>query len=501
MMLAKNLIAAGAGAGGRGEAIFTNVGTTNWVVPNGVTAISAVCIGGGGGGDGNATGGSGGRGGDLRYYNNLPVTPGETLTIVVGAAGVGAESPTAGGFSRIGRGGTTLLQAGGGDQGTTSGSGNGTNGISSTIGGSIGGGNGGVSNNPATDTTSGGGGAGGYSGNGGVGSAYNINGGAGSGGAGGGGSGGGAADMGGPGGGVNVFGLGPNGQGGNQSTSDGNSGTGGSYGDGGLSTDTTDAASYLIRNNFGAGGNGSDNVTEPGDGGQGAVRVVWPGDSRSFPSTDVWMSEIITTVIEAQSSVSGSITIPASAQAGDLAVLMSMNESVGVQSDPSGWTRIVNQEASNPVMTVWYRIIQSGDAGTTVTMTGGLAPSSEMILFRKAVGTISSVTVSGDTIQYSAGIPTAQTQTVSTATPVFIAFGVFASNVEDIGSGDMYFTGGVAGGSRIEPSATFNENGDTTRQGFIRFRIYDKAPAANLNVVCYRDTGTQTMASFIIEVN
>ena len=378
------------------------------------------------------------------------------------------------------------------------------NGTSSTISGSIGGGDGGISPNPATTQCGGGGGAGGYSGNGGDGNVGNNNGtsGAANSGAGGGGGGGGDADSAGAGGGVNVFGIGPTGIGGTGNTVNGNSATGGSYGDGGLNNDNTGGQSYLGISNFGGGGSGSDNATEAGEGGQGAVRIVWPGLSNSFPSTNVWMSSVLTTVIETQSSTSGSITIPASAQAGDLAVLLNEHESGGTQSNPTGWTRIVNQETTAPVMTIWYRLLQSGDANTTVTMTTGTSPSSEMILFRKSSGTISSVTVSGGTIVNSGVQITSQTQNVSTAIATFIAFGAFGSTAALGSSSDMYFTGGFAGTGNVEPAAVFTgANGDTSRQAFMRFRIYDTEPAVNLSVVNRRDTGTQTMASFIIQVS
>lgn len=488
-------------SGVAGEAIFT--ASTSWTVPAGVTSVSVVCIGAGGGGAENGSGGSGGGGGDLRYYNNLSVTPGESLTITVGAGGTAGSSGTAGGFSRVARGGTTLLEAAGGGGGTVDGSGA-KNGTSSTIAGSIGGGDGGTSPNTASTTCGGGGGAGGYSGNGGNGGNSSNDGanGAANSGAGGGGGAGGDGDASGAGGGVNVFGIGTTGIGGVTTTVNGSSATGGSYGDGGLSNNTSGGQSYLGISNFGGGATGADNTTEGGEGGQGAVRIVWPGISNSFPSTNVWMSSVLTTVIETQSSTSGSITIPASAQAGDLAVLMNAHETIASQSNPTGWTRIVNQEAAVPTMTIWYRILQSGDANTAVTMTGGVNPSSEMILFRKSSGTISSVTVSGATIVNSTTAVTSQTQNVSTATATFIAFGAFGSSSNVLNSSDMYFTGGSAGTGNAEPAAVFTgTNGDASRQAFMRFRIYDTAPATNLSVVNRRDTGNQTMASFIIQVS
>lgn len=103
------------------------------VVPAGVSVVSAVCIGGGGGGAGgsssNASGSGGGGGGGLTW-GIFPVTPGETLTIQVGAggpAGANNGSGGTGGFSRLRRNvtGTTaaladvnILEAGGGSGGT-----------------------------------------------------------------------------------------------------------------------------------------------------------------------------------------------------------------------------------------------------------------------------------------------------------------------------------------------------------------------------------------------
>jgi hypothetical protein len=217
------------------------------------------------------------------------------------------------------------------------------------------------------------------------------------------------------------------------------------------------------------------------------------------------MSDIITTVIETQSSTSGSITIPASAQAGDLAVLINYNQTdpPPTQTDPSGWTRIVNQGTDVPGLVAWHRIIQSGDAGTSVTMVGGTSPSSEMILLRKASGAISSVVASGGTIERTIGTPpTTQVQSASGEYAPFVVFGALGATSTKTVTSDMYFTGGVAGSGNIEPSYVYSGgNGDTSRQAFMRFRIYDEAPSTDVSVVCRRDLSQQTMASFIIKID
>lgn len=119
------------------SAAFTTPGTTAWVVPGGVLQIQITCSGAGGGGGGGAkyqvgnlirtaAGGPGGNGG--LAVSVLSVTPGESLTIIIGAAGTAGvtnsatypTSPTsgtagvAGGTTSVKRGATTLIYATGG---------------------------------------------------------------------------------------------------------------------------------------------------------------------------------------------------------------------------------------------------------------------------------------------------------------------------------------------------------------------------------------------------
>lgn len=75
-----------------GEVTFScNASEIQWVVPVGITSISAVLVGGGGGGGagGNQTQRPGGGGGGLRYINGMVVVPGETLIIKAGLGGTG----------------------------------------------------------------------------------------------------------------------------------------------------------------------------------------------------------------------------------------------------------------------------------------------------------------------------------------------------------------------------------------------------------------------------
>lgn len=282
-----------------GQQDFTTVGTTSWVVPANVYSISAVVVGGGGGGSAWTSGGGGGRGGDLRYAISIPVTPGETLTITVGAGGIKALTAVAGsgGFSNISRGGTSLLQAAGGAGGSSSSGFGATLGTSTPTSANIGGGTGGTHAAGGTTNTSGGGGAAGYTGNGGNSGVGAVAGSAGAGGGGGGGGGGGSGGTGASGGGVGIYGLGANGAAG----ASGAVGLGGSGGtDGNASTGGV----------YGGGGGGSDAATlaNAKDGGQGAVRIIY-GEGRTYPSTRTVDQELFSGLPATTASIYSTSTI------------------------------------------------------------------------------------------------------------------------------------------------------------------------------------------------
>lgn len=240
-----------------GQEAFTTAGSYSWVAPSGVSKVSVVAVGGGG-----ATGFSGAPGGGgLGYKNNYSVTPGSSYTVAVGAAGTGSSSGSTSYFV------STCVVSGGGGQAPSSGGPVYPGAAGGTYTGD-GGGNGGAGG--AGGYGSGGaGGAGGYSGNGGAGGVSTYYccvfvGTAGSAGSGGGGGGSGGCGV--TGGGVGLLGQGSNGAGGTF----GQTGRGGSGGGNGTGTG---GGLY--------GGGGKFNATS----GSGAVRIIWPGNTRSFPST------------------------------------------------------------------------------------------------------------------------------------------------------------------------------------------------------------------------
>lgn len=277
----------GATGAAPGSQSYTCSGTYTWVAPAGVTSVSVVAVGGGGSGQYN---GASGGGGGLGYKNNYSVTPGSSYTVVVGARGItnacGTGTPQAGTDSYFVS--TGVVKGGGGQAGI------GYTGPGGTYAGD-GGGNGGTGR-----IIGGGGGAGGYSGNGGNGGGWqNLNATAGSGG---GGGGGGPANgwttccgfvygAGGGGGGVGILGQGSNGTAG--TITGANTSTGGGGGSGGASGGCGLTGYYSnggIGGNYGGGGGTYTKVCASygrSTAGKGAVRIVWPGSTRQFPSTNV----------------------------------------------------------------------------------------------------------------------------------------------------------------------------------------------------------------------
>ena len=161
-----------------GQQEFTTVGTNQWICPVGVYFVSVVCVGAGGASSGyNAFSGqyeegNGGGGAGLGYNNYIPVTPGQSYNVVVGAAGQVQTLPSSAGGSKTNSSGdsyfinTSIVKGGAGENALPGSGGNGSGGSYAGDGGANGGSGG---SGDATYGPGGGGGAAGYTGNGGSG--------------------------------------------------------------------------------------------------------------------------------------------------------------------------------------------------------------------------------------------------------------------------------------------------------------------------------------------
>lgn len=269
-----------------GQVVYDTPGSFLWVAPPDVNLVSVICVGGGGGGkqDSGGLGGSGGGGGGTAWVNNIPVTPGNSYVVNVGAGGladtnVGAPSTATDGGNSFFISESVCCGFGGKGSITNGGAGGDFTGD--------GGGRGGDGGTGDGNDAGGGGGAGGYTGDGGDGGNSDQNGQAGSGGGGGGGGAGSDNRAGGGGGGVGLLGQGVNGVAGLATGLNGTPGGGGSGGNAGIEANSI--ANVVISadgGEYGGGGAGAENeLFVNGNGANGAVRIIW-GSDRAYPGTN-----------------------------------------------------------------------------------------------------------------------------------------------------------------------------------------------------------------------
>lgn len=122
-------------------------------------------------------------------------------------------------------------------------------------------------------------------------------------------------------------------------------------------------------------------------------------------------------------SSAATITIPATAQAGDLAVLYDLARNIiGTPTlvTPSGWTTLSDLTGGTGAAVLSYKILGAGDPGATITgMDGNIADAKSLEVFR-ATPSLAGVTVLESAEQYTAGNPTAQAKTAQSAYPYLV---------------------------------------------------------------------------------
>ena len=303
---------------------FIAPGTYDFKVPVGVNYLDAVGISAGWPGQ-YIPSYPGGQGGDLHWKNQIPVTPGEVLTVIVGKGQgrVTADKPTA-----LKRGSTFLIRA------------DGTGALYWPV---LGGGGGrGGSGGPATDMDGGlGGGGPGYMGDGGSGGT------------------------------TGAFSGGfpaPNSGGGRGGDTDGiPTGWAGNDGEGtGLLGRTTDKSGSL-----GAARRGGGTWTAATAGQEGGLRLM-SGGNRSYPDNALDMA-----VVGADTTVGGTnggtttLALPAGAQVGDIAILawvISSGSFSGITGAPN-WNQIGRYDGFGSLQIWWKQLMQADlDAATGGTL-------------------------------------------------------------------------------------------------------------------------------------
>lgn len=371
-------------------------------IPTGVTSIAGLVIAAGGGGGGCSSGASasagGGGGGALSYTNNISVTPGETLTVIIpNQADNGSTAGTAGrdGLSaQLLRSATVLLSADGGSgslgRTSTTASPGGAGGVAASgVGTTKYSGGAGGAGIAATDQGGGGGGAAGYAGNGGAGGTAGGSGSAGSGGGGGGGASYLSTVIGGSGGGTLWYGLGPNGAGGTNSATQTilNGKLGSSLG-GAESILITPTVAENTENNMGMPGGGGGGASSGGStsfsgmrGGGGAARILW-GSNLNFGSNSTMSSNKIFFSGYTTSSTN-TITMPP-VELGDTVTIIDFavnNTGAPTAVTPAGFTLRLNTTSGTRRLTTYTRqILSASETGTALTGANGTSSNAKFAI-------------------------------------------------------------------------------------------------------------------------
>lgn len=189
--------------------------------------------------------------------------------------------------------------------------------------------------------------------------------------------------------------------------------------------------------------------------------------------------------VASATSASSTITIPATAQAGDVAILYDVANSGSTPTSvtPTGWTAVRSDSATFSRQNSSAAILSASDAGATITgMTGSNWVNKSLIVVRPNIPA-TAIVAAGANGEITASTPTDQTVSASAGSiPLVVVAG--------------YTVNGTLGTLTFSPSqdATVS-NGIFQR---LRYKIYNSTPADV--TVGMADGGTNWMQSFYLQV-
>lgn len=117
------------------------------------------------------------------------------------------------------------------------------------------------------------------------------------------------------------------------------------------------------------------------------------------------------------------ITIPGTALAGDLAILVDRHRAGAANVTPSGWDTLYDNASTNVGLVISAKKLEAADIGATVTGTNDGADRKVMIIYRPTSGTIGSFAAYDIDFEQTDGVPAADSIAVSGATLPTIVIG------------------------------------------------------------------------------
>lgn len=170
------------------------------------------------------------------------------------------------------------------------------------------------------------------------------------------------------------------------------------------------------------------------------------------------------TFVASATSARANITIPATAQPGDLAVLFDIATSGSAMSPvvPSGWAQIGTSLGGlgDAVMTVASRrVLEAGNPGSSVAgMDGNIEDAKIMLVFRPTMGTWGAPASGGEIV--ATGNPgSATSQTIATGATPYVAIAAWGGNAApDAGFSPAHDGQVTRGATRIARYRVFNNS-------------------------------------------
>lgn len=191
------------------------------------------------------------------------------------------------------------------------------------------------------------------------------------------------------------------------------------------------------------------------------------------------------TFIESVRTPNATITVPASSEEGDLAILVQYAQGSALVT-PSGWTIIEDTGADSLRVSSSYKILTSSDPGSSVSGMDGSTDRKIMKIFRPDEE-IDSVTVADKSEQITSGVPSNQTVQASLRQSPVVVCGISAYD----------FT---LSAPPLSSSPTFDHT-ESYVSVSLGTSVYNSSPVDHVNSAAFTDGSTRILQSFSLSVS
>jgi hypothetical protein len=195
--------------------------------------------------------------------------------------------------------------------------------------------------------------------------------------------------------------------------------------------------------------------------------------------------------VASATSTTGSITIPATTQVGDIVILADTSTTV-TDTLPSGFTSISGVTTTGIRTNISYRVLTAGQPGSTIS---GMAGTTRKVLlsFRELSTTTPTLSITTPTTQATTAAPNSQTIAAGAAgaKSIYIVVGGATASTVTLGFTQTGFTAApvnIASTSSTNTRYTIRDNG------------VNAIAQAAVTGITMTDSGTNTLTSFRIDI-